>query len=147
MQYLCGDGVLSGLSTSKASGGFVGSHYSSSSYQNKPASDYLNYSSSLPPKQPVTNIEPQLNFTTSYGSGSLYNEQKYATNKTPLMGSNYSGSGRYYIRIKLLVIRFKGHILNLVVVQRKVLETYMVAVMAMSSRIKSKGSSRVDNIM
>lgn len=53
VQYLCGDGVLSGLNTSKASGGFVGSHYSSSSYQNKPASDYLNYSSSLAPKQPV----------------------------------------------------------------------------------------------
>lgn len=53
VQYLCGEGVLGGMSTSKASGGVFGSHYSSSSYQNKPASDYLNYSSSLAPKQPT----------------------------------------------------------------------------------------------
>ena len=51
VQYLCGEGVLSGLNTSKASGGFNTSSYSSSSYQNKASNDYMNYASNLGQKQ------------------------------------------------------------------------------------------------
>ena len=47
VQYLCGDGVLSGLNKSKASEGvFNQSNYSGSSLPNKAGNDYLNYSSS-----------------------------------------------------------------------------------------------------
>jgi len=83
VQYLCGDGVLSGLNTSKASGGFNASSYSSSSYQNKTNNDYLNYTSSLGTKQPQ-NIEKS-NFN-SYGLGSQYSDKQY-TGKLPLSGS------------------------------------------------------------
>lgn len=51
VQYLCGEGVLGGLNTSKASGGFNGSQFSSSSFQNKNANDYLNYTTSQNAKQ------------------------------------------------------------------------------------------------
>lgn len=85
MQYLCEDGVLSGLNTSKASGGFNASSYSSSSYQNKPSTDYLNYNSTLGTKQPF-NVEKESPFNfNSYGTGSQYNDQQYS-NKGAYIG-------------------------------------------------------------
>lgn len=49
--------MLSGLNTSKTSGGFNTSSYSSSSYQNKASNDYLNYTSSYGTKQAVVGSE------------------------------------------------------------------------------------------
>ncbi len=87
VQYLCGDGVLSGLGTSKASGGFNQSNYSGSSFQNKTVTnDYLNYSSSNN-VQRSSQVEP-VNTYNNYTSGSQYTNEQYNSSSGK---NNYSG--------------------------------------------------------